>query len=277
MHGYTGKVLFVNLSTGEIQPRVIPDEVYENFLSGVGLGAYVLYQMIPAGADPLGPDNVLGFVSGLLTGTGSAITGRWMVVCKSPITGGWGDSNCGGNFSPAIKQCGYDGIFFYRHFARASLFIHRQQGRAVEIRRRHLGNGCGGSGRISHQNPLGTKKNPCVAVIGQAGENVSLISGVVNDGGRIAARSGGGAVMGSKRLKAVVLTGSKPIHCADPAGMKAISKELSEKIRKTNLPGFIPGSALSLTGALMGKMKKLRPHGWVNIRPDDEEVGNSHE
>lgn len=81
-------------------------------LSGVGLGAYVLYNEIPAGADPLGPDNVLGFTSGLLTGTGSLMTGRWMVVCKSPLTGGWGDANCGGYFAPAIKQCGYDGIFF---------------------------------------------------------------------------------------------------------------------------------------------------------------------
>ena len=111
MKAYTGKVLFVNLSTGEIRDEVIPDVVYENFLSGVGLGVHTLYQHIPAGADPLGPENMLGFVSGLLTGTPSVVTGRWMVVCKSPITGGWGDANCGGTFSPAIKQCGYDGIF----------------------------------------------------------------------------------------------------------------------------------------------------------------------
>ena len=112
MKGYTGKILFVNLSYGEIHEETIPDHVYEMLLSGVGLGAYVLYNRIPAEADPLGPDNILGFVSGLLTGTPSLMTGRWMVVCKSPLTGGWGDSNCGGTFSPAIKQCGYDGIFF---------------------------------------------------------------------------------------------------------------------------------------------------------------------
>ena len=111
MRGYTGKILNVNLTSGEITDEQIPDRVYEMLLSGVGLGAYILYNRIPAGADPLGPENILGFVSGLLTGTGSVVTGRWMVVCKSPITGGWGDSNCGGTFSPAIKQCGYDGIF----------------------------------------------------------------------------------------------------------------------------------------------------------------------
>ena len=112
MKGYMGKILFVNLTSGQIEERIIPDRVYEMLLSGVGLGAYVLYNEIPAGTDPLGPENVLGFTSGLLTGTGSVMTGRWMVVCKSPLTGGWGDANCGGTLAPAIKQCGYDGIFF---------------------------------------------------------------------------------------------------------------------------------------------------------------------
>jgi aldehyde:ferredoxin oxidoreductase len=72
----------------------------------------VTYHHIPPGADPLGPDNLLGFVTGILTGTGALFGGRWMVTGKSPLTGGWGDANCGGDFGPAIKQCGYDGIFF---------------------------------------------------------------------------------------------------------------------------------------------------------------------
>ena len=95
MKGYMGKVLFVDLTAGEIEKKDLPDKVYENFLSGVGLGAYFLYKHIPAGADPLGPDNILGLVSGLLTGSGSVMTGRWMAVCKSPLTGGWGDAIAG--------------------------------------------------------------------------------------------------------------------------------------------------------------------------------------
>jgi aldehyde:ferredoxin oxidoreductase len=109
--GYMGKILWVDLSLGKCTEEALSEEVYNSFLSGMGLAAYILYKNIPPGADPLGPDNILGFVSGLLTGTGSLFTGRWMVVGKSPLTGTWGEANCGGTFSPAIKQCGYDGIF----------------------------------------------------------------------------------------------------------------------------------------------------------------------
>ena len=102
MKGYVGKVLFVNLSSGEIRAESVPDAVYEQYLAGVGLGAYFLYQHIPAGADPLGPENMLGLVSGLLTGTPGFMTGRWLAVCKSPLTGGWGDANCGGTLAPIL-------------------------------------------------------------------------------------------------------------------------------------------------------------------------------
>ena len=109
--GYMGQVLWVDLSTGKIAPEKVLAKVYRQYLSGVGLGAYFLYEQIPAGADPLGSKNILGFLSGILTGTDSLFTGRWMVVGKSPLTGTWGDANCGGDFSPAIKRCGYDSIF----------------------------------------------------------------------------------------------------------------------------------------------------------------------
>jgi len=108
--GYMGKVLFVDLTKGGFNEEIIPDEIYEKYLSGTGLAAYLLYNRIPAGADPLGPKNIFGLMSGLLTGTGSLFSGRWMAVGKSPLTGGWGDANCGGQFSPAIKRAGYDGI-----------------------------------------------------------------------------------------------------------------------------------------------------------------------
>ena len=112
MSAFMGKVLWVDLSSQTFTEEQIPDSVYREYLSGIGLAAYLLYDRIPAGADPLGPENILGFVSGLLTGTPSLFSGRWMAVGKSPLTGTWGDANCGGYFSLSIKQCGYDGIFF---------------------------------------------------------------------------------------------------------------------------------------------------------------------
>ena len=86
--GYMGKIMWVDLSTGAITFEDLPDSFYEQVLSGAGLAARILYNRIPAEADPLGPDNVLGFVSGLLTGTGTLFSGRWMVAGKSPLTGG---------------------------------------------------------------------------------------------------------------------------------------------------------------------------------------------
>ena len=106
-----GSVLWVNLTNGTTWVEQVEETVYRKFLSGIGLAAYLLYREIPAGADPLGPENVLGFVSGLLSGTNSLYTGRWMAAARSPLTGAWGEANCGGSLAPAIKRCGYDGIF----------------------------------------------------------------------------------------------------------------------------------------------------------------------
>lgn len=258
MKGYFGAVLFVNLSTGEIRTEAIPDSVYEQFLAGVGLGAYVLYRHIPAGADPLGPENMLGFVSGLLTGTPDFETGRWMAVCKSPLTGGWGDANCGGTFSPAIKQCGYDAIFI-NGVSPAPVYLYVDD-QGAEIR---SADHVWGLDSVETEAILKKEnqhaKNPQVAVIGPSGEKLSLISGICNDGGRIAARSGVGAVMGSKRLKALVLAGSQVIRYHDPDGMKAISKGLVLKVSKLKLPGFIPAGIFAFVGKIMGRMKKTAP------------------
>jgi aldehyde:ferredoxin oxidoreductase len=253
MKGYTGKVLHVDLDAGATSVEAIPDEVYEKYLAGVGLGAYILYRDIPAGADPLGPGNVLGLVSGLLTGTGSLVTGRWMAVCKSPLTGGWGDANCGGTFSPAIKQCGYDGIFF-RGVSRSPVYLYVDDaGAEIRDASAYWGMDAVKAEEELEKAAMKGKKRPSVAVIGTSGEKVSLISGICNDGGRIAARSGVGAVMGSKRLKAVVLAGTQRITCQDPAAMKAISAEYGAKVKAANLPPIPMGGLLPLMGLMTAK------------------------
>ena len=252
MKSCMGKILRVNLTTGEITTEQIPEAVYDAVLSGKGLGAWYLYKNIPAGADPLGPENILGFVSGALTGTGAFFCGRWMVVCKSPLTGGWGDANCGGVFSPAIKQCGFDGIFF-SGISEKPVYLYCDNQKA-ELRD---ASAYWGLDATEAEKRLNTdayvKKRPCVAVIGQAGEKCSLISGICNEGGRIAARSGVGAVMGSKRLKAVVLAGSKPMPCSDRDAVHKLSRQLGKKLLKVALPSRL-GGLLGLGGALLGRM-----------------------
>lgn len=256
MKGYMGKILKVDLTTGDIRQENIPDEVYENFLSGVGLGVYYLHKHIPAGADPMGPENILGILSGLLTNTGSLMTGRWMAVCKSPLTGGWGDANCGGTLSPAIKQCGVDGIFFTGISPKPVYLYMDKEG--AELRdASHLWGKDAVEAEEILQEECKTNKKPKVAVIGPAGEKLSLIAGIVNDAGRISARSGVGAVMGSKRLKAVVLQGSGKTGIADSAGMSAYSKEVATKVKNANLPKFFKGFLLPYMGMLMAKQKKV--------------------
>lgn len=258
MKGYTGNVLVVDLTNGTIDDERIDDQVYESLLSGVGLGAYILMNHMPKGADPLGPDNMLGLVSGLLSGVGSLMTGRWMAICKSPLTGGWGDANCGGTLAPAIKQCGYDGIFF-KGISRnpVYLFVDNQ---GAQIRdASHLWGKDAVETEETLEKEVQLKKKPAIAAIGPAGEKLSRISGICNDRGRIAARSGVGAVMGSKKLKAVVLAGSRPIGCEDPETVKRISKEYAAKVKNVNLPGIIRGSMLPALSAMMSRSKTYSP------------------
>ena len=256
MKGYMGKILMVDLTAGSFEERTIEDHWYEEFLSGVGLAEHILYNEIPAGADPMGPDNILGFVSGLLTGTGSVMTGRWMAVCKSPLTGGWGDANCGGNLSPAIKQCGYDGIFFKGISEKPVYLFVDSKGPKLLDATPYWGKDAVETEDLLEAAHWKTKR-PSIAVIGQAGENQSLIAGICNDRGRIAARSGVGAVMGSKKLKAVVLAGVKPIKGENFEAIKKLSKGFSDKARWLTMPGWVPSWVLAYMGKAMAAMKHV--------------------
>lgn len=253
MKSCMGYILEVDLTKGEIKKTKVPEEVYYNLLSGKGLGAWYCLKNIPAGADPMGPYNVLGIVSGALTGTGALLSGRWMLVGKSPLTGGWGDANCGGTFSPAIKHCGVDGIFF-KGISEKPVYLYMDN-KTCELRD---ASAYWGLDAVEAEERLIAdhyeKKKPAVAVIGTAGEKKSFIAGVCNEGGRIAARQGLGGVMGSKNLKAVVLCGTKPIPCADPKAVKELSKAFGAKVKKAGLPDFLPGSVMGLGGLALGSI-----------------------
>jgi aldehyde:ferredoxin oxidoreductase len=248
---YLGKVLWVDLTKKTFVEESIPDRIYDRFLSGVGLAAYLLYQRIPPDADPMGEENILGFVSGILTGTGSLFTGRWMAVGKSPLTGAWGEANCGGRLSPAIKQCGYDGIFFSGISPEPVYLVVDEDGARLMN-----GTDLWGMDTINTEHFLleshSGRHKPAVACIGPAGERKSLISGISHDNGRFAARSGLGAVMGAKCLKAIVLAGSRSLDCADPSGMHELSKRCSRYFKTRFLP-IPPSSWLPYAGRLVNK------------------------
>lgn len=252
MKGYTGKILSIDLSSGESRIEMIPDEVYEKYLSGLGLGVFYLYRHIPAGCDALGPGNILGFVSGLLTGTGSLMTGRWLAVCKSPLTGGWGDANCGGTLSPAIKRCGFDAIFIHGRAEQPVYILVENE----KVSMHDAGHLWGKKDAIESEELLLEEykqygKKASIAVIGMAGERKSLLSGISNAGGRMAARSGVGAVMGSKNLKALVLCGNQPISGHDLQHIKALNKQYTRSIRNQKLQNFVSGGMFPMLGGFL--------------------------
>ncbi len=248
--GYLGKVLFVDLATGKMEDVALDDEICRQFLGGYGIAAKLLYDRMKPGVDPLGPGNILGFMTGPLTGTPAIIGSRYVVVGKSPLTGGWGDANSGGYFGPALKNAGYDGVFFTGSAPRPTYLL-VDNGQASL----HEASALWGKDASETDDWLKAQhgKDVRIACIGPSGESLSLISCVMNDAGRAAGRSGLGAVMGSKKLKAIVAKGSIEVPLADGEAARALrSKYLKETdggfgpiLKKYGTAGITAGSAFS--------------------------------
>jgi len=228
--GYAGKIGFVNLSSGEIRQQALDEKLARDFIGGHGLGARILFENQKGRVDALGPENVLGFVTGPLTGTPVPTGSRYMVVCKSPLTGGWGDANSGGFFGPELKFAGWDAIFVSGVASKPSYLMITNAG--IEIKdAAHLW----GKDAIETEEALVAEigdPKVRVACIGPASEKLSLISGICNDKGRYAGRSGVGAVMGSKRLKAVAVRGKGRVAVANSESVKKLNQEFSKKMRE---------------------------------------------
>ena len=202
---FNGKILNVDLSTGSTQAEAIPPDLYRKYLGGYGLGARLLFNRIPKGADPLGPENILGLMPGLLTGT-PFFGSRYQAVTKSPKTGGWGDANGGGDFGPVLKNAGWDGVLLSGISAKP-VYLLLSDDKAEILDAADLW----GMDSIAAEEKLKERhgKKASVACIGPAGEKLSLMAIINNDHGRPAARSAVGAVMGSKNVKAVVAVASR--------------------------------------------------------------------
>jgi aldehyde:ferredoxin oxidoreductase len=252
--GYFGKVLWINLSQGEEEFKdvKISDETYRQYIGGYGLGCKILFDHMDPQIDPFSESSLLGFFPGLLTGTVAPLSGRYMVVGKSPLTGSWGDANSGGTFGPEIKKCGYDGIIiegkadnpkYVSVIGEKKEILDASEIWGLDI--------------FEAEKILQKKHGKFIktAGIGQAGEKLSRISGIVNDHGRIAARSGIGAVMGSKNLKALILKGSEKISINDKKKLIDLTKEYNKEVSQEE-PGFLSKLILKIAPNL-GKILRI--------------------
>jgi aldehyde:ferredoxin oxidoreductase len=228
--GYAGQYLRVNLATGKIQKLPLPVSWAEDFLGGNGIGTKILWDEVPASANPLGPENKLIFSAGPLCGGPIPNAGRLAVIGKSPLTGIYGDSNAGGHFASEMKFAGYDLIIFESRAPEPVYLFIKDETAELRPASHMWGLGAFESERIlqaeNHDPQIKT------AVIGQAGENLVRFASIQVTFRRSAARTGLGAVMGAKNLKAIAVRGTGGLSLADPEGLQQLAYHLHKRIRE---------------------------------------------
>jgi aldehyde:ferredoxin oxidoreductase len=245
--GYAGKMLFVDLTRGLISEEMLNEEMCREFIGGYGFGIRILYERMKPGSDPLGADNILGFVAGTLTATSVPGSGRYGVVTKSPLTGAWCEANGGGTLGPEMKTAGYDAIFF-SGVSSKPVYLLVKEGKAELVEASDLW----GKDTFETEDAIHTQTGDGklkIASIGPAGEAQSLMAGIANERGRIAARGGVGAVMGSKRLKALAVRGgARKIAVADRKKLKKVQERYLATIKASE---FAQGLTAAGTGGAL--------------------------
>lgn len=226
MLGVWGRYVEVDLTVGEVREREIPERWYELHLGGRGIAARLLLELVPPQADPLGPENALIFATGPFQGTGLAGAGRHVVAGKSPKTNSISDSYAGGFFAHELGRSGYDGIIVLGASPRP-VYLLLQEGRA-ELRPAEdlWGKTTGETEDILRERHPGGR----VACIGPAGEREVLQACIIHDKTRAAGRPGFGAVMGAKRLKAIVVKGHQDKRLADPDGFSRARAAFAQEL-----------------------------------------------
>ncbi len=231
MHGWNGKILEVNLSNRTVSTRPQDMDIARLFLGGRGLGARLLWDEVGPSVDPLSPDNVLIFANGPLTATGYQTSNRFSVSTKSPLTGTILDANSGGYWGMQFKKTGFDALVV-RGRADHPVYIEiKPEGTAILDAQPLWGQRVRAVTKTLGQN--NQKRN--VLCIGPAGENLSRIAAIMNDGERSLARGGPGAVMGSKNLKAIVVEGKERPQVMDQEQFKFMLYEARKMLRQSPL------------------------------------------
>ncbi|MDP3040824.1 MAG: aldehyde ferredoxin oxidoreductase N-terminal domain-containing protein, partial [Deltaproteobacteria bacterium] len=226
MYGWRGKILRVDLTKGELKEENLDGKVAKDYIGGRGLGIYYLNKEVDPRIDPLSPENMLIMATGPLTGTSAPTAARYMVMTKGPLTGALTCSNSGGQFPKELKRAGFDALIITGR-ASTPAYLWIDKGRAELKPADHLW------GKMVPETTdlLLSETDPKarVACIGPAGEKLVLFAAIMNDRYRAAGRSGVGAVMGSKNLKAVVVRGEGLVPVADQARFKEIQNRVMTK------------------------------------------------
>ncbi|MEM4447649.1 MAG: aldehyde ferredoxin oxidoreductase family protein [Candidatus Jordarchaeales archaeon] len=239
-----GRFLEVDLSEGKLSDRTLKENVLRMFLGGKGLALYFLMEQANslankgvnlANLDPFSPDNMLVFATGPATGTGFPSSGRYHVMAlKSPLTGSVASANSGGEWGPYLKFAGYDGVIV-KGAAEKPMYLSIIDGKAELEDASHLWGMNTFDTTSSLKEVYG--KDVSVACIGPAGENLVRFANIINDEHRAAGRTGVGAVMGSKRLKAIVVGGGREVALAKPEDFKRKQKEALKKVKENSITG----------------------------------------
>ncbi len=230
----SGKMAWVDLSTGRVQEKRLEDWVYKTFIGGKGLGAYLLYRHVMAGTEPFSASNTLFFLTGPLQAVGGPSIGRWSIVTKSPLTGLFLDSHCGGPLGREIKRAGYD-VLAVRGKAAEPVVLHvTDDSIDIEPAEDVWGAGIYRATETLHER---YGREAAVYTIGPAGERGILFATGACEIAHQTGRGGVGAVMGWKNLKAVVAQGTHVYLAADPDDIREVNREVAKTWRE-NKTGF---------------------------------------
>lgn len=236
MFGFTGRLLYIDLTTTVRSTKDLDETVARHYLGGSGLGAQILSSM-DWEVDPLGTRNRLVFITGPLTGIPAPLCSRYSVCAKSPLTSIWGEAHASGFWGPELKAAGLDGIIIDGG-AERPVYLWIKDGKVTVKDARHLWGKDTFETEDTIKQELGDK-NIRVACIGPAGEKLSRMAAIINDHGRAAARCGIGAVMGSKNLKAIAVRGTQEVEVAWREELRHLSGELARIARESTAGKYL--------------------------------------